>query len=375
MKNMNINIHKSDLNKALNIVEKALSNKNVIETLKGIKIEVTNENIIFTTSKSEIAIEYSLKLQDIDIKVQTPGIIVIPGFYFINIIRKLNSNYIKIEKINNLINIQANKSHVELIELDSSSYPNINFELNDAKILELNKNTLIETFNKTKYAISNNPLNQILTGINYNFTKDYLKVFTTDSLRMIYYKVEQPTNEDISFTINKHILQDINKIFEYIEEDNINLHLTDNQCLIKSDTIKIKSRLLDGSFPNIEKIIPTTNTFNYIINKQDILEALQRVVLLTERNESIVVAKIENTSLSLKSSHKFLGAIEEYCQISHFQGNAFDIAFDPYFLLDAVQIIDEDEIKLEFIDEISGFVIKSPTNDNIINIISPIRMN
>ncbi len=372
---MQINIHKSDLNKALNIIEKALSNKNVIETLKGIKIEVTKTNITFITSKSEIAIEYTINLDDIDIKVEKTGIIVVPGFHFINIIRKLNSNYIKIEKINNIINIHANKSHVELIELDSSSYPKINFDLNDTKDLEINKSILVETFNKTKYAISNNPINQMLTGLNYNFTTDSLKVFTTDSLRMIYYKVEQKYNIDVNFTINKHLLQDINKILEYIEEDNLIIKITDNQCLITSNTLKIKTRLLDGAFPNVEKIIPTSNTFNYVINKQDILEALQRVVLLTERNESVVVAKINNSSLQLKSSHKFLGTIEEQCQISQFQGNAFDIAFDPYFVLDAVHTIDEDEVKLEFIDEISGFVIKNLTNDNIINIISPIRMN
>ncbi|MFV0288671.1 MAG: DNA polymerase III subunit beta [Mycoplasmatales bacterium] len=372
---MNINIHKADLNKALNIVEKALSNKNVIETLKGIKIEVTKDLIIFTTSKSEIAIEYIMDLNNIDINIQEQGIIVVPGFHFINIIRKLNSNYIKIEKNKNIINIYANKSHIELIELDSTSYPTINFELNSSKNLIINKNTLIETYNKTKYAISNNPINQMLTGINYNFTNNNLKVFTTDSLRMIYYKIEQNFDQNISFTINKNILQDINKILEYIEEDNINLNLTDNQCLVKSNTLKIKTRLLDGAFPDIEKIIPTTNNFNYLINKQDILESLQRVVLLTERQESIVVAKIIDSSLLLKSSHKFLGTIEETCQISHFQGNAFDIAFDPYFILDAIHTIDEEEIKLEFIDEISGFVIKSPQNDNIINIISPIRMN
>ncbi len=372
---MKIKIHQSDLNKALNIVEKALSSKNVIESLKGIKIKVDNDQIVFLASKSEIAIEYKLNINDVDLEIFETGSFIVPGFYFINIIRKINSNYITIETINKSIKIQSNKSNIELICFDNDSYPLINFELTGSIKLNMNKNLIEQTFNKTKYAISNNPINPILTGINYNFKDDYLKIYTTDSLRMIYYKMDYKEENEVSFTIHKSLMQDIIKVLSYEDDEIIKLEVNQSQCLINSANLNIKIRLLEGNFPNIEKIIPSSSTFNYIVEKEDLYESLQRVILLTERNESVVVASISDNVLTLKSSHKFLGTIEEYTKIFDLKGNPFEIAFDPYFVLDSLNTIDRKDVKLEFTDEISGFVIKDPENDNVINIISPIRLN
>lgn len=372
---MKIKIHQSDLNKALNIVEKSLSSKSVIESLKGIKITVTETDIIFLTSKSEIAIEYKMGLNDIDIEVEEIGEVIVPGFHFINIIRKMNSNYIKLEQVGNKLNIYANKSHIELIGFDKNTYPHISFELTESKSFEMEKALLKESYNKTKYVISQNPINQILTGINFNFKDNFLKVYATDSLRMTYFKKEYNLNDDFSFTINKNLLSDINRILDNSNEEKFQLSFNDNQCLIKNTNVKIKVRLLDGNFPNIEKIIPNDISFSYDINKENLLESLHRIVLLTERNESVVQAKIEGSELQLVSSHKFLGTIEENFNIKNLKGSGFPIAFDPYFIIDAVATIEEEEVSLQFIDEISGFIIKNPSNDKIINVISPIRLS
>ncbi len=371
---MKINIHQSDLNKALNIVEKSLSSKSVIESLKGIKISVTENDITFLSSKSEIAIEYKANLNDIDIEVEEIGDIIVPGFHFINIIRKMNSNYIKLYQEGNKLNIYANKSHIELIGFDKNSYPHISFDLTEANRIKMNKEILRDAYNKTKYVISQNPINQILTGINFNFINNQLKVYSTDSLRMTFYKRDFPIDKDVSFTVNKSLLSDVNKILEYFNEEDIVLSFNDNQCLIKNNNIKLKLRLLDGNFPNIEKIIPQEITFSYNINKANLLESLQRIVLLTDRNESVVQAKISNNELELSSSHKYLGTIEESFNITNLKGSGFSIAFDPYFMIDALATIEEEEVLMEFIDEISGFIIKNPNNDNIINVISPIRL-
>ena len=178
-----------------------------------------------------------------------------------------------------------------------------------------------------------------------------------------------------SFTISKNLMQDINKILEIFDDEEILFKINENQCLIVNEKLKIKTRILDGNFPNIQKIIPTTSTFSYSIKKVELSEALSRVVLLTEKDESVVSATVDSSLLKLKSSHKFLGAIEEHCQINQLQGNSFKIAFDPKFVLDALHTISGDTVRFEFIDEISGFIIKNVDNSEIINVVSPIRIN
>lgn len=370
---MKIKIHKNDLLKIINIIEVGLTNFSVIESLKGIKISVKNNNISFISSKSELAIVYQTTPDKIDIQIIEEGEIIIPGRKFIEIIKKLNASYIDLITEKNILNIKTNNSHIQLISYDITSYPTIKFELNDYQNIKLNKNILIEGYNKTKYSIDNNPVNPILTGINFK-NESNLKISSTDSLRVTLYQIEEDYGEKFNFTINKNLIENLIKIIEH-EDEILDTYITNNQLLIKTENIKVKLRLLDGKYPEIEKIIPTNITFSYEINKVSLLESLERVNILTEKNESIVICEINNNQLSLKTSHKFLGKIEETCNIKTLHGTPFKIAFDPDFVLKALNTIEEEDVKFEFVDEVSGFNIKNIENNSIINVISPIRIN
>src|SRR5699024_10308298 len=109
------------------------------------------------------------------------------------------------------------------------------------------------------------------------------------------------------FTISKNILQDLIHIFDLVEDEEFELNFSNSQFVIKTKNIQIKSKLIDGEFPEIEKLIPTNISFSYEINARELANALERVVLLTDRNESVVTAKVEQNNLNLSSFHKFLG--------------------------------------------------------------------
>ncbi len=370
---MKIKIHKNDLLNILNVIETGLTSNNVIQSLKGINIEVNENQISFLTSKSEMAIKYVVSKDDLDVEIQTTGSLIVPGFNFINIIKKLDSTYINLEHQQNILDIKTNSSHVELICLDKKTYPSIKFELENSQEINMNKNILIDSYNKTKYSIDTNPINQILSGINFKFD-DKLKVSSTDSLRMTLVKQNITSSNEINFTINKSTLKDLIKTLNFQDEDNLKFNISNNQLLVKCKNIQIKLRLLDGNYPDIERIIPTNSNFAYETSKEKIMESLSRVSLLTEKNESIVICTVENNQLHLKTSHKYLGKMEDICQIKSLKGTPFTIAFDPHFVIEALLTLNE-EVIFEFVDEVSGFVIKNKDDDSIINVISPIRVS
>lgn len=371
---MKIKIHQQDLLLSVSIIETALPQKTVIESLKAIKIEATKEEIIFTASKSELAITYKLNAIDNAIEIIETGTMLVSGTHFINIIKKLATNTVTLEKIDTTLHIRAPKTHIELLGYDITTYPFINFDLSESESFKINKDLFKEAYQKNKYAISKNQMKQIMTGINYKFTKNQFKVSSTDSLRMTFFSKDYSFETEKDITISKHIIQDLNKILDYTSEEEITLHISNNQILVKTQNLTIKSRLLDGEFPPIESIIPKTTTFSYEIQSKELKNALDRVLLLTDKDESVVTATFEDRIVNLTSSHQMLGGIEEAIGIDKLIGSPFSIAFDPQFVLDAIDTIDDDILLMEFVDEVSGFCIKGSTNKEVLNIISPIRM-
>lgn len=372
---MKFKIHQKDLINILIILEQALPVKSVIESLKGIKIEVEETEIKFTASKNSLAILYTTKQDKEDLEILETGQSIVSGFHLINIIKRLENGYINFEKIGNTLHIKTTKSHIELIEYQDNSYPFINFDISLENTLNFNKETLKLIYEKTKYSISQNQMRQILTGINFNFSKNKLNVSSTDSLRMSFFNTEYISNLDFNFTLAKSIMATLVKIFDNLNEEEINFSFSQNQFIVHTDNIKIKSRLLEGEFPKIETIIPKTINFSFTIDAQELKQALTRVMFLTAKEESVVTQSIENDILKLYSSHKFLGEIEEFCSIEQISGAPFKISFDPQFVLDSIAAINGSMLRFEFVDEVSGFIIKEVDSEDYLNIISPIRMN
>lgn len=371
---MKFKIHQKDLISVLLSMETVLSSKAVIESLKGIKIDVKENSISFTASKSKMSIINTVTTGDSDIENLEKGSCVIAGFQFINIIKKINENYITIEKIDSKIHIKTIKTHIEMNEYDIHSYPQILFDIKSDETITLDKNIFYDTYQKTKYSISTNPMKQILTGVNFKILNNELKMASTDSLRMTFYKKEFQTSSNLNITIDKEILQSLIKILDQIDDNDVDIQLIQNQFLLSSKNIKIKAKLLDGQFPEIEKIIPDETNFSFETKKDELMPILDRVLLLNDRSESVLTLEYVEEHIKLYSNHKFLGGIEEICEIQNLSGTPFKLSFDPKFVFDAMHTIDGNTLVFGFVDEVSGFTISDKDSDDIINVISPIRM-
>lgn len=372
---MKIKINQQELLNTLNILDKAINSKSVIESLKGIKIEVKEDEVIFTASKNSLAIIVNLNKNNTDLEIFETGSSIVSGIHFINVIKKLSASYINLETEGSILHIKSKKTHIQLNGYELDSYPLINFKLEEPINFNFKKELFHNIYNINKFSVSIKPIKPVFTGINFNFKEDYLLVTSTDSLRITYNKLNNFDNIKTQFTIGKNTMQDLTRICDYIEDEDLEFNISNNQLILKTNNVQVKARLLDGDYPDVEAILPKNTNFSYELDRKDILTALDRIVLLTDKEESVVSANVINNNLELKSNHKFLGGIEEFCSIKNLKGNPFEIYFDPIFVFEALQTIESDFVVFEFIDEVSGFLITDVENRNIINIISPIRIS
>ncbi len=368
---MKIKIQRDELLKGLGIVEKALPNKTVLESLKGIKISAKNNELTLTASKEDLAITYTISEH---YEILEPGIIILPGHYLISLIRKTYEEYIEFSEIDNVILIKTNRSKIQLTGYDVTTYPDIQYNLDNENLISLSSETFINAYNHTKYAVAQNNARPLLTGINFNFDGTGLKVGSTDARRLAIAYFNDIQTKSSNFTINRNLLSDIIRIFEISKCNVINLSASNNQLIIQSDALMLKGRLLDGEYPNLNRLIPEGTNYAYEVQARELLQVLEKIVLLSDRDSSNVTTEVIDDNILLKSGFKDLGAMEEYCTITNLTGTPFPISFDPKFLLDAINALGSEKLIISMVDEISAFSIKDVENSDNLQVISPIRM-
>lgn len=369
---MEIIIKQRELLKALSIVDKAISSKAILETLKGIKIIAKGNSLTFIASKTELAIEYTQE----DVQVSEEGTIVVYGYQFINIVRKLSEaeTNIKIHTENNLVILQTNTSKVSLITLNVMDYPEINFDSNDESVL-IPKSLLQKAYNKTKYSIATNTAKILLTAINLNFTSEALFAASTDSKRLSFVTLDAVSDLELEINLSKFLYQDIIKVLDQINSKEVEFFINSKQLQIESPNLKLKGRLIDGPYPQVENLIPSRFNYSFEINSQSLLSALDKVQSLSDKSNSVVTIEHIDGKLLIKFFIQELGGIEEFVEINNIEGNPFKIAFDPGYLIDALYSISSETVVLKFDAETSAFQVSAASGDDNIQVISPIRMS
>ena len=258
---MKFTIEKSVILEGLNNVIRAISTKNVIPVLNGIKFELTNTGLYLTASDSELTIKVLIESKDIK-QVSNLGGIIIQSKYILDIVRKMPSDLINFEVIDGLkIKIYTENNQYNLNCLDINDYPDVKLEENKDPII-INGEEFKTIINQTVFAISNQELRPILTGVNFKFTKDVLETVATDSYRLAKknIKLSQEVEKDVEIVIPGKNIMELERIIT--DDSDIEVHIFNNKVLFKYKNINFQTNLLSGNYPNTSNLIPSEFAYN-----------------------------------------------------------------------------------------------------------------
>ena len=350
---MKFSIEKNIILEGLNNVIRAISTKNVIPVLNGIKFELTSEGLYLTASDSELTIKVLIESKDIK-QVTTTGGIVIQSKYILDIVRKMPSDVINFEVIDGLkIKIYTDNNQYNLNCLDINDYPDVKLEENKDPIII--KGDIFKTIiNQTSFAISNQELRPILTGVNFKFTKDVLETVATDSYRLA-----------------KNIME-LERIIT--DESDIEIHIFNNKALFKYKNIIFQTNLLSGNYPNTSNLIPSEFAYIVKVNKKDFNDAIDRAALLTQgKDKNIVKMSLDNTKMVINSYASEIGKVEEQLTVETNNVEHLEISFSSKYMLEAIKTMGEEEILLLLNSDVKPLIIKSLTDESLIQLILPIK--
>ena len=351
---------------------KAISSKNLIPILTGIKFELTEEGLYLSASDSDISIRTFIQ-KDMITKIERLGSVVISGKYIVEIIRKLPDSEIMIEVIDgfNMI-IQTEGSEFNLNGIDPNEFPNLDLVETKNPII-LNPVVFKGIINQTFFATSISETRPLLTGINFKLVGKSLEVIATDSYRLAKKEIELPEGYETDFNIvipGKNLLE-LSRIVED-DKENIYLHIFNNKVLFKYKNIIFLSRLISGTYPVSSNIIPNDFRIDIECNYDDLYDMIDRASLLTsDKDKNTIKLELNNRELVISSNSPEIGKVEEKIAIDN--DSDISISFSSKYMLEAIKSFNSEKIHLLMNNDNSPIIIKSDNEKSLVQLVLPIK--
>jgi len=358
----------------LNYVIKGVSSKNLIPILNCIKFELTNEGLSLMSTDNDIAIKTFISNNKIE-KIEKLGSVVVSGKYIYEIIRKLPNELINIEEVvdSKLYIYTENSSfHLNLNKIEE--FPNLDLKESKNPII-LNKTIFKNIINQTIFATSNQESRPVLTGINIKISDDILECTATDSYRLAkkIIKINTPVKEQINIIIPSKNINEINKML-FADENDIEIHIFNNKVIFKFDNIIVLSRLINGTYPDTSKLIPTEFKIRMCVNLEEFYNSIDRASLLTNESEKNTIKLESNKNkITIFSNIPEIGKVEETLSIEKDVAEDIKIAFSSKYMIEALRSLECETIEILLNGEINPIIIKNLNDDSVIQLILPIR--
>ncbi|MEG0385457.1 MAG: DNA polymerase III subunit beta [Solibacillus sp.] len=363
----------------LNDVMKAVNSKTTIPILTGIKIDVTNEGINLTGSDADITIQTFIPVEENGeqiINISETGSIVLQARMFNEIVRKLPTNEVEIEVTNSFAtNIRSGKSEFHLIGSDASEYPLLPELLADRQF-SIPADLLKSIIRETVFAVATSESRPVLTGVNWKVEEDELICIATDSHRLARRKVKL---ENLPTDITSVVIpgKSLNELFKILDDSTnpVQIVLTNQQVLFKTDDVLFFSRLLEGNYPDTSRLIPEDYKTNVTINGKSLLQAIDRASLLAreDRNNVVRFETLQANTVEISSNSPEIGKVEEQIQVEALDGEALKISFSAKYMMEALKAIDGQDVIIQFTGAMRPFILRSVADDAILQLILPVR--
>lgn len=366
---MKIICSKSNLAKGVSIISKAVPSKTTMPILECILIDASTDVIKLTANDMELGIETR-----IDGDILERGILALNAKIFSEIVRKLPDNDIVIETdANNQTIITCEKAKFNIAAQsgeDFSYLPVIEKE----DYITVSEFTLKEVIRQTIFSIADNDTNKMMTGELFEIQDNVLRVVSLDGHRISIRKIDlKDSYGQRKVIVPGKTLQEISKIIGGEAEQNVDISFTKNHIVFEFDKTIVVSRLIEGDYFKIDQMLSSDYETKVKINKREFLDCIDRATLLIkEGDKKPIIINIGEETMELKIKSQ-IGSLNEEIEITK-EGKDLMIGFNPKFLIDALRVIDDEEVELYFMNAKAPCFIKDE-QQSYIYLILPVNFN
>ncbi|TCP70241.1 DNA polymerase III subunit beta [Baia soyae] len=375
---MKIRIAKSVLVEAVAQVSKAVSQKTTIPVLTGMKAIADQEGLLLTGSNSDITIQVRIphvKEDQEQVFVEQTGSVVIPGKIFGEMVRKLPGEYVEWEVNERYqITIQSGSTEFQLHGFNPDEYPRLP-RLSADQVFSIPADELRSLIRQTGFSVATNEARGVLTGVLWQLENGVLTCVATDSHRLSRRLIPTPNTGQLSLDnviLPGKSMSELAKTFAD-DEDSVEIVVADHQLLVKNEHIEFYSRLLDGTYPDTNRVIPQCGDTELITSTRELLQSVERASLISrDGRDNVIKWTMSDDTVEVTSVSQDVGSVTEEVK-ARVKGNALGISFNARYMIEALRSIESDEIRIQFTGTMTPFIIQPADRDDTLHLIVPIR--
>ncbi len=367
---MKFTCHKNVILKEISIAQDIISSRNSLSILSNVLLEAEDGTLKIKATDLKVSFE-----TQIPVDVSQAGSTTVFCDKLLGILRSLPDGDVEFNLANDrlLINPVFGKINFQLKSIGSEKFPEIK-EIEDDKYFELPQVSFIDMISQTIFSVSDDETRYFMNGVYLEHQEGSLSMVATDGRRLSFIKKE--LNNEISdfesVIIPTKILHLIKKLSS--GEGNLYLAVSEKNIFVKFDNQKISSNLIDGQFPNYNRVIPEHQEFNITVSKKDLIEALRRVSLLVEQKSRRIYLTFATGTITLNSEESEIGVAKEEITCDY-EGDGLTVALNYLYLLEPLKVIEEEEITIKFTESNKAISIISVPEKDYFHIVMPMQQD
>jgi DNA polymerase III subunit beta len=333
--------------KKLAMVSRGVSARSTIQLLGGILLEAREGSVRLSATDMEISVQTSSPAE-----VEEEGRVVIPARIFNDIVRSLPGGRFSLEHDGSegTVRLAAGENEYRIRAYAADDFPQLpGFDAEGA--FRMSGGVLVETVEKVSRSYSRDETRPVLTGILISFEDSRVRMVTTDSYRLSIKETELATTAfegSREAIIPARAMQEVSRIFSGSEEEEVEVALSQNQALFRIGDVLFGTRLIDGNFPEYQRLLPTSFEREISVNREDLIGTLRRVNLFAQRQTPPVPVSLSFSEGSVEVIVRNGEVGEAHERLPATSEDEFLISFNPGYLLDGVSAIDTEKVVFKF---------------------------
>ncbi len=368
---MRVTCSQKDFNFALDVVGKAITPNNTLPVLNNILIKAAGKKLYFSATNLEIAINFSISAD-----VVNEGAVTVPAKLIAGYVGLLEDDKVELKLEEGFVlHLKTKTSETRIKGISSDEFPVIP-KVEKESTFTIPASDLAETIEDTIFAAAITPTRPVLCGVYINIEKDFVKMVATDSYRLAEkkLKLEKKAEKPIECIIPVRTLLELGRILSLkYEKEPVTVYVSKNQILFVLDSVELTSRLIEGKYPEYEKIIPKATRTKFDVSTDRLSNATKRVSLFArENNNSIRLTATNDGKLLITTDETRVGEEKAAVEIK-MSGENNKVALNSQYLLDALNHIKENVI-IEMDEKLTPVIVRPQKREDLLYIIMPLKV-
>jgi DNA polymerase III subunit beta len=363
---LRLRCNRDELVRQLSVVSRAVSMRSTVQILSGILLDAGAGRLALAATDMELSLQASL-----DAEVEDEGKVVVPGRLLVELARLLPQDDVAIahRPEDGVVEVTCGTAHYRLHTYGVEDFPRLP-DASGAALFGVERAALVGTAVKVSRAASRDESRPVLTGILVRFEPGKLVMAATDAYRL---SVKETSLEadapELEAIVPARALAELGRIAQ--GDGDLQLGVHENQVVFRADGIVLTTRRIDGQFPNYSQLFPETFEHELTIPREELLDVVRRTAVMSQRNSPLRLRFAEG-ELTASVQTQELGEARESMPVA-FSGEPLEIGFNPEFLREGIESVEEEELRLKLISPLRPAVIEDEGED-FSYLIMPIRL-